>query len=177
MDNYFIEINGVIDGYLEKSRKEKRRFFRVVQLVIVVFSVCVVFCFFGVAKISSETMIPTYTEGQIIIFNKFTKDFNKGDIVLINYQDEFFIRRIIGTNKDVINIDNETGKVKINSQIEKDDYQKGITLSDPLGIKFPLKVAKDKFFVLCDNRKIITDSRKFGCISKKNIVGKVMFCF
>lgn len=40
-------------------------------------------------------------------------------------------------------------------------------------IKRIKKIKNDKYFVVGDNKKESTDSRKFGWISKKKIVGKV----
>lgn len=40
-------------------------------------------------------------------------------------------------------------------------------------IKRIKKIKNDKYFVVGDNKKESTDSRKFGWISKKEIVGKV----
>lgn len=42
-------------------------------------------------------------------------------------------------------------------------------------IKRIKKIDGDRFFVEGDNKKESTDSRKFGWINKKEIVGKVIF--
>lgn len=42
-------------------------------------------------------------------------------------------------------------------------------------IKRIKKIEDDKYFVVGDNRKESTDSREFGWVSKKEIVGKVFF--
>lgn len=44
-------------------------------------------------------------------------------------------------------------------------------------IRFPLEVPKDSYFILNDFRSDTDDSRSFGCISKENVVGKVVFLF
>ncbi|MBF8250151.1 MAG: Peptidase [Candidatus Levybacteria bacterium] len=41
-------------------------------------------------------------------------------------------------------------------------------------IKRIAKISKDKVFVMGDNRKESTDSRSFGWIARKEIVGKIM---
>lgn len=42
-------------------------------------------------------------------------------------------------------------------------------------IKRIKRIKNDKYFVVGDNRKESTDSRKFGWVSKKEIVGKVIY--
>ncbi len=37
------------------------------------------------------------------------------------------------------------------------------------------KIRKEKLFLVGDNKKMSTDSRNFGWVSKKNILGKVEF--
>lgn len=42
-------------------------------------------------------------------------------------------------------------------------------------IKRIKRIKNDKYFVVGDNRKESTDSREFGWVSKKDILGKVIF--
>lgn len=42
-------------------------------------------------------------------------------------------------------------------------------------IKRIAKIENDKFFVAGDNKNESTDSRNFGLISKRNIIGKVVY--
>lgn len=42
-------------------------------------------------------------------------------------------------------------------------------------IKRVAQIKKEKFYVLGDNKKESTDSRSFGWIDKKSIIGKVIY--
>lgn len=42
-------------------------------------------------------------------------------------------------------------------------------------IKRIQKIQGDKFFVMGDNKRASVDSRRFGWINKKNILGKIFF--
>lgn len=44
-------------------------------------------------------------------------------------------------------------------------------------IKRIVKIKEGKFFIVGDNKKESTDSRNFGWVSKKEIIGKAIFKF
>lgn len=75
--------------------------------------------------------------------------FKENDIVLVNRLSYFLSRPKIG---DVV-------------VLKREKYI----------IKRIKKIDGDRFFVQGDNVKESTDSRKFGWVSKKEIVGKVIF--
>jgi nickel-type superoxide dismutase maturation protease len=54
-----------------------------------------------------------------------------------------------------------------------------VALKDPRDKKILIKriseIKNNKYFVLGDNKTASTDSRTFGWISKKDIIGKVIF--
>ena len=64
---------------------------------------------------------------------------------------------------------------KLYRQIRKGDV---VVIRHPLEKKFLLKriskVLENKYFVIGDNRKESHDSRKFGSVDKKLIVGKLL---
>ncbi len=65
---------------------------------------------------------------------------------------------------------------KLYQIIQKGDV---IVLKDPRNNKLILKrinkIEDKKYFVLGDNKNESTDSRVFGYITRKNIIGKVIF--
>lgn len=168
------DIDFLFDEYISKARKEKKRNKKIINIVIIVVVVFIIFQLIGIGRVNSNTMEPNYSNGNIIIYEKWTKDFEKNDIVVIDYDGKIIIRRIIGVYGDQIDIDNSKGILLINDDNEDNQDIKGITVSDPLGIKFPLYVSENHYFVLCDDRSNTADSRKIGCINKSSIIGKVI---
>ena len=79
--------------------------------------------------------------------------FKAGDVVLVNGLSYILSKPKIG---DLVVLKREKYMIK------------RITKINP-------SVDGNKFFVIGDNRKESTDSRKFGWIKRKEIVGKVMF--
>lgn len=172
MNSY--EIDELFNQYISQSRKEKKRnkkFILVSCLLLIAF---ILLSFFGIGRIQGDSMNPMYQQGHFIIYSKWDKNYQYGDVVVIDYEGHLLIRRVIGTYGDKIDIDNEHGYVLINDNKEDNHYSEGLTLTDPLGIKFPIVVSQRQVFVLCDQRNISADSRKMGCIHYKSIVGKVI---
>lgn len=168
------DIDFLFDEYISKARKEKRRNKKIINIVIIVVAVFTMFQLIGIGRVNSATMEPNYNKGNIIVYEKLTKDFEKNDIIVINYEGHIIIRRVIGVSGDHIDIDNTKGTLVINGVNETSQYTQGLTVTDPTGIKFPLYVSDNYYFVLCDNRSNTADSRKIGCINKSNIIGKVI---
>lgn len=140
-------------------------------VVILLFNIC------WPMKVDGISMENTLDDGQIILISRVLKYFNaynKGDIVVIPYTDGSektnLVKRIIGLPGDHIVIQDE--KVYVNSLLIHEDYAKGMTEGN-----IDLYVPKDTIFILGDNRIVSMDSRYFGCLPLKDVVGKMVFSF
>ncbi|MDC0035129.1 signal peptidase I [Chloroflexi bacterium] len=100
-------------------------------------------------------------------------DPNKGDVIVFTYPKDpnrHFIKRVIGKEGDSIHIDD--GKVYVNSQALKESYlEPSLIGSSNWG---PNVVGIGEYFVLGDNRRVSNDSRSWGTISSRHIVGKYL---
>ncbi|MGN1181746.1 MAG: signal peptidase I [Faecalibacillus sp.] len=172
----FNETDRLLDQYIKKAKKERLRIRRFVHFMIIFVVIFVVFQTFGFAKINSDSMSPTLENGQFIVYNKLSNEYKKDDLVVIEYDHQTIVRRIVGMSGDHIEIDNIEGQLYINDEKEKTKHS-DLTVTDPEGIKFPLYVADNQVFVLCDKRSNTNDSRKIGCIHVKDIIGKVIFYY
>ena len=134
--------------------------------------------------IPSDSMLPTLHQGDRLVVEKISYKFNSpkfGDIVVFQppaelqrrgySPDQAFIKRIIGTPGDTLKID--AGKVYINDKILQEDY-----IKEPVLKPFPpIKVPPDEYFMMGDNRNDSNDSRYWGFLPKKNMIGKATFRF
>ena len=126
--------------------------------------------YYSPIKVNGDSMYSTLHDKDIMILDivKYRhKDIKRFDIVVVDIEDEYIIKRVIGLPGEKVEYKNN--KLYINGKLVKDNYGKGKT-SD-----FYFKVPKGRYFVLGDNRGNSLDSRYFGAFKKNKILGKTNF--
>jgi len=128
---------------------------------------------FVTSVVDGESMEPALEDGEVVLFNKFTYLFNdaeRGDIVIINKPRKSYVKRIIGLPGETISA-TEQGLYIDGKKYEQSFITKANKNST--GNFGPVKVPKDSYFVMGDNRKLSKDSRNgLGFISKEDVAGK-----
>ena len=127
--------------------------------------------------IPSGSMEPTLQVGDRILVNKFIyrfRDIQHQDLVVFKYPldpDRDFIKRVIGIGGDNIQI--EDGMVLVNEEPLDENYLENRAYND----YGPVAVPEDHFFVLGDNRNNSEDSRYWGFVPRKNMVGEAFVIY
>ncbi len=127
----------------------------------------------GLQQVVGESMEPTLKNGDVLIINKLSNNYKRGDVVTFLYGDiKYLVKRVIGLPGEYVQIlDN---KIYINGKVIEDYVEvqdmKDFDLND-LGYD---KIPEDYYFVMGDNRNNSLDSRnyKVGLIKKEDIIGK-----
>jgi len=144
--------------------------------------------------IPSESMEPTLEIGDHLLVNKFIygikipftsihlfalKSPQRGDVVVFIYPldpDKDFIKRVIGVEGDTVKILNK--KLYINGEEVPDPHavyrENTILLGDeqkPDNFG-PVTVPNGSLFVMGDNRDVSLDSRSWGFVPLKDVLGK-----
>lgn len=127
--------------------------------------------------VSGDSMFPTFHNNQYLIVDELSYNLgkiNRGDVVIFRYPNDpsrFFIKRIIGLPNEKISINN--GTVTIFNKENPD----GFKLNEPyidetFTTTAVFNTADSQYFVMGDNRNRSSDSRVWGTVPKKNLIGR-----
>jgi len=127
--------------------------------------------------VKGQSMEPTFEDGDYLIIDEITYRFRepkRGEVIVFKNpmnERQRFIKRIIALPGETVEITD--GKVFISNGEKKVlDESSYLTFSFTLG-DMQITLGKEEYFVLGDNRQFSLDSRRFGPIRKKDIVGRV----
>jgi signal peptidase I len=127
--------------------------------------------------VSGSSMVPTLENGNYLIIDKISyrvAEPKRYDIVVFHYPKDikkFFIKRIVGLPNEVVDIN---GNIVT---ITNDEYKDGLKLEEPYvrnvaNNNTHFELGEDEYFVMGDNRSASSDSRYWGAVKKKLVVGK-----
>lgn len=135
--------------------------------------------FIRTARVEGRSMVPTLSSGDQVIARSLFYEPARGDIVVIDAFTEFgapIVKRVIGVEGDVIDINFDTGEVFLNGELLEEEYISAPTTLS-FDVQFPVTVPQGHLFLMGDNRPISEDSRSsaIGMIDKRDVLGKAIF--
>ena len=136
-------------------------------------------------RVYGQSMEPNlHTDQRLIVekvsYNRFFRQHlgfdgpERGHVVVIRLEEqgeELLIKRVIGLPGDVVEI--HDGQVFVNNNPLNEPYLSSVTS----GFYGPVTVPPLHIFVLGDNRSFSNDSRNFGTVPLKNVVGRAWFSY
>lgn len=152
----------------------------IIKIVIIALAIVIPIRYFLFQPflVKGQSMEPNFEDGDYLIVDEISyrlRDPQRGEVIVFKSPQDLsqrFIKRIIGLPGETIEIKN--GKVKIfqdnQSQILDEKY-----LSSSVYTSGDIRVVlgENEYFVLGDNRDFSFDSRRFGPLSAKKIIGRV----
>ncbi len=155
-------------------------------------AVMLIFTFlFRVVSVDGGSMMETLYDREKLIISDFFYKPCGGDVIVTRvdeYGDEPLVKRIIATGGQTVDIDFDNWIVSVDGSpiggtengvpVRESyvNYMEGfpMRMENP-DIMFPLTVPEGYVFILGDNRNNSRDSRAFGIVDERNIIGRVYF--
>lgn len=132
--------------------------------------------------VSGQSMEPNFHDWQYLIVDRISYDIgtpSRGDVIVFDLpqnESRALIKRVIGLPGETVVLSGQSVTI-INTE-----HPQGFTLNEPYldpanlagGNELTMQLGADEFFVLGDNRRVSADSRVWGSLPRKDIVGRVL---
>lgn len=130
--------------------------------------------------VKGQSMEPTFFEHEYLIIDEITYRFRtpeRGEIVVFRAPSDpkdFYLKRVLALPGERVKV--EENKIIIYNE----EYPQGVVLleeyiDEETSGAVSLTLGPDQYFVLGDNRSASYDSRRFGPISRQDIIGRTWF--
>ena len=165
------------------TKKDSQRSLLIYTVVALGLALFIRFFIAAPYVVSGQSMEPNFHDWQYLIVDRISYDLgepSRGDIIVFDLphnESKAIIKRIIGLPGETVVLSG-TQVTIIN-----EEHPQGFTLEEPYldsanlagGNELMMKLSADEFFVLGDNRRVSADSRAWGSLPRKDIVGRVLF--
>jgi len=130
----------------------------------------------SVFVVDGESMEPNLHDKEFVVWRKSTDDSDKlkrGDIVLVKYpgdpEHKRYVKRVVALPGEKIQIRHE--KVYIDDKIIDESYLPVYFLTEPDGV---WTMKENEYFIMGDNRENSNDSRFFGAVERRFVLGHAL---
>jgi signal peptidase I len=171
------------EASLDKQPPKENSLWELVKYAIAALLIVIPFRIFVAQPyiVSGSSMDPTFKNGDYLIVDQLSKRFEepkRESVVIIRYPKDpskFFIKRLIGFPGETVEIKN--GSVYIQGELMPSVPNRPLLLDEPYVVykkdeNFSMKLGTDEYFVMGDNRAGSSDSRAWGSVPKKYIIGR-----
>jgi signal peptidase I len=153
----------------------------IIKIVIISLAIIIPVRYFLIQPfyVKGASMEPNFYDHEYLIIDEISYRFNepkRGDIIVFKYPrdtSQYFIKRVIGLPNEKIEVSD--GKITVYNE----GNPSGVVINEIYleeGLKTSgnetVTLGPDEYFVLGDNRPSSYDSRSFGPISRKLIIGR-----
>lgn len=129
---------------------------------------------FTITRVTGASMQPTLREGHYIFIDKLSfwwQEPRPNDIVMLRFPGDpervRYIKRIVALPGELVTLKDR--QVYVNNKLLIEDYVAGIT---PTPKKQEWRLGPNEYFLLGDNRLVSNDSRAFGPVERRFLLGE-----
>ena len=129
---------------------------------------------FGALTVSDNAMFPQIRAGDLAVYYR-QGNISRKDAVIYQTRAGTAAGRIAAADGDTVAV-TDSGMLEINGVPQTVQEREGVfceTEAAPDTLKYPIKLGKDEFFILGDNRDCAADSRVHGIVRRKDIRGVI----
>ncbi|MFH1582232.1 MAG: signal peptidase I [bacterium] len=130
--------------------------------------------------VNGQSMDPNFEDGDYLIVDELSYRLRapeRGEVVVFNYPNDIsqkYIKRIIGLPGETLEIID--GKIYITNterkiELDESGYLPSVYTTGTIRVNLD----EEEYFVLGDNRTVSSDSRRWGTLPRKNIIGQAFF--
>jgi len=154
-----------------------RRSMRFIGLICVVTTVVIPFRYFVAQPfiVSGASMVPTLNPRDYLVIDRLSDRSQKperGDVIVFKYPldpSTYFIKRVIGLPGEQVRI--EGGEVRVASTTGEMTLIESY-LSSGMNEESVILLAPDEYFMMGDNREASSDSRVWGPVKERYLLGR-----
>ena len=159
-----------------------RFFWELVKVFLIAAVVIVPVRYFVVQPffVRGSSMEPNFFNGEYLVIDELSYHFRepaRGEVIVFRFPNDpkqYFIKRIIGVPGDTVTVDD--GVVTIRNA----DFAQSVQLDESAylpeaprtGGDTSLSLGEQEYFVLGDNRAASSDSRAWGALPRRSIIGR-----
>ncbi len=143
----------------------------IVALLLIILFVCTVY------RVDGPSMSPTLVNGQILLIQKigyWWRQPERGEVVVVRFPGDpdrsLYVKRIIGLPGETIHI--STQSIDIDGKPLSEPYLAQLGHN---GRELTTTLGPNQYWLMGDNRAISNDSRSFGSVERRFIVGSVLY--
>lgn len=122
-------------------------------------------------RVDGNSMYPTLNNREFLLLTKFDHSYERFDIVVLKYNKQKLVKRVIGLPGETVEYKNN--KLYVNGKVIEEEFKlfetKDFNIAE-LGYDV---IPEDYYFVVGDNRNASLDSRRIGLIHRKDIEGTI----